>query len=327
VQNGVTIHRLTSGRTQEFRAGLVAMAGYLLAGLPFCLKLMRTWRPDVIHVHFAVPAGVLGWALHKLTGIPYVITAHLGDVPGGSPEKTGQWFRVIYPFTPPIWRGARSVAAVSSFTAMLAEQAYPGVTPVIIPNGVDLQEYDPGEIRLQSPPCIVFAGRFVPQKNPAEVIRVLNAVRDLPWRCVMIGDGALKAEVQALAASLDLGERVTFPGWLTPDKVKDWFARSDILFLPSLSEGLPVVGVQGMAMGLALLLSRAGGNPDLVEAAVNGFLCGPKDTHAFGSALRSLLSDPETLLKVRQSSRRMAQVFALEVIVAKYEELLANAAK
>jgi glycosyltransferase involved in cell wall biosynthesis len=327
IQNGITIYRLRSGRKQEFRAGLGAMAGYLLAGLPFCLKLMRAWRPDVIHVHFAVPAGVLGLALKILTGVPYVITAHLGDVPGGVPEKTGQWFRFIYPFTPPIWRGARAVAAVSSFTGLLAEQAYPGVTPLIIPNGVDLQEYDPGEISLQEPPRIVFAGRFAPQKNPAEVLYALHEVRDLNWTCCMIGDGALKAEVQALAASLDLAERVTFPGWLTPQQVKEWFAHSDILFLPSLSEGLPVVGVQGMAMGLALLLSRAGGNPDLVEAAVNGFLCDPMDTHAFASALRSLLTDPDYPLKVRQSSRRMAQAFSLDVIVAKYEELLANAAK
>ena len=278
-------------------------------------------------MHFAVPAGVLGLALKMLTGIPYVITAHLGDVPGGVPEKTGKWFRFIYPFTPPIWRGAKAVAAVSSFTALLAEQAYPGVPPVIIPNGVDLQEYDPGQITVNDPPQIVFAGRFAPQKNPAQVVYALNEVRDLPWTCAMIGDGALKAEVEALAASLDLSERITFPGWLTPEQVKEWFARSDILFLPSLSEGLPVVGVQGMAMGLALLLSRAGGNPDLVEAAENGFLNDPMDTIGFTRVLRILLSDPVYLLKVRRTSRAMAQTFSLDSIVGKYEELLSNAAK
>ncbi|MEI8132232.1 MAG: glycosyltransferase family 4 protein [Leptolinea sp.] len=327
VRNGVTIYRLRSGRKQEFRASLGAMAEYLLAALPFCLKLIRSWRPDIVHVHFAVPAGALGLVLKILTGIPYVITAHLGDVPGGVPEKTGKWFRFIYPFTPPIWRGAQAVAAVSSFTGLLAEQAYPGVTPVIIPNGVDLYEYDPGEIAIHNPPHIVFAGRFVPQKNPAEVVYALHEVRDLAWTCAMIGDGALKAEVQVLVDSLDLGERITFPGWLTPEQVKDWFSRSDILFLPSLSEGLPVVGVQGMAMGLALLLSRAGGNPDLVESAVNGFLKDPMDTDGFALALRSLLIDPDYLLKVRQSSRNMAAVFSLNVIVEKYEELLAYAAK
>ena len=326
-QNGVTIHRLKSGRKQDFRAGLGAMAGYLLAGLPFCLKLIRAWKPDVIHVHFAVPAGVLGLVLKWLTGVPYVVTAHLGDVPGGVPEKTGKWFKVIYPFTPPIWRGAAAVCAVSSFTAQLAETAYPGVAPIVIPNGADTAEYDPGELHVNNPPRIAFAGRFVPQKNPMGMLYALDMVKDLPWTCVMAGDGALKPEVEALAERLGLKDRITFPGWLTPAGVKDWFAKSDILFLPSLSEGLPVVGVQGMAMGLALLLSRAGGNPDLVDAPRNGYLFEPDDAAGFAGALRGWLTQPEELLAARHASREMAETFSLENIVAKYEEVLTNAAK
>lgn len=323
--NGVTIYRLNSGRKQEFRAGLGAMLGYLIAGLPFCLRLISRWRPDVIHVHFAVPAGALGLALKIFTGIPYVITAHLGDVPGGVPEKTGKWFRFIYPFTPPIWRGAKAVAAVSSFTARLAESAYPGIQTVVIPNGVDTREYDPGPVALHDPPRVVFAGRFVPQKNPAGVVYALNMVKDLPWTCAMLGDGALRPDVEALVASLGLRERFTFPGWLAPAEVKNWFAKSDILFLPSFSEGLPVVGVQGMAMGLALLLSRAGGNPDLVDASRNGYLCEPEDAAGFASALRKWLTDPTELRQARQSSREMAEVFSLERVVAKYEDVLTNA--
>lgn len=326
-QNGVTIHRLKSGRKQDFRAGLGTMAGYLLAGLPFCLKLIRVWKPDVIHVHFAVPAGVLGLVMKWLTGVPYVVTAHLGDVPGGVPEKTGKWFKVIYPFTPPIWRGAVAVCAVSSFTAQLAEKAYPGVTPVVIPNGADTTDYDPGELHVNNPARIAFAGRFVPQKNPMGMLYALDMVKDLPWTCVMAGDGALKPDVEALAEKLGLKDRITFPGWLTPAGVKEWFTKSDILFLPSLSEGLPVVGVQGMAMGLALLLSRAGGNPDLVDAPRNGYLFEPDDAAGFAGALRGWLTDPEELLSARRASRELAETFSLERIVAKYEEILKNAAK
>jgi glycosyltransferase involved in cell wall biosynthesis len=116
-------------------------------------------------------------------------------------------------------------------------------------------------------------------------------------------------------------------GWLTPAEVKDWFAKSDILFLPSLSEGLPVVGVQGMSMGLALLLSRAGGNPDLVEAPTNGYLYEPNDTAGYARALRRWLTDPAELLQTRLTSRKMADVFSLDNIVAKYEEVLTNASR
>ena len=87
------------------------MAGFVGASLLKGYPLLGKWRPDVMHVHFAVPAGAAGWLLNRLSGVPYVLTAHLGDVPGGVPEKTGKWFRLIFPLTPPIWRDAAAVTA------------------------------------------------------------------------------------------------------------------------------------------------------------------------------------------------------------------------
>ena len=72
---GVKIQRIYSGRRSPYKATLFDMAAYIVSGFFFCLKLVRSWKPDVIHVHFAVPAGALAWILSKITGIPYVITA------------------------------------------------------------------------------------------------------------------------------------------------------------------------------------------------------------------------------------------------------------
>ena len=76
-------------------------------------------------------------------GFPIYLTAHLGDVPGGVPEKTDKWFRWVAPFIPPIWNRAKRVAAVSIFTKNLALQRYP-VPIQVIPNGVSTNEFDPG---------------------------------------------------------------------------------------------------------------------------------------------------------------------------------------
>jgi glycosyltransferase involved in cell wall biosynthesis len=89
--------------------------------------------------------------------------------------------------------------------------------------------------------------------------------------------------------------------------------------MPSLSEGLPVVGLQALAMGLAIVASRAGGNIDLVEPGYNGFLADPHDREAFSSALRSLLSDRQALQNARQASRKLAQRFDIRSIVDRYE--------
>ena len=150
-KNNVEIRRLKSGRRQAFKADMRAMLGYVLASFWAGLGAIRRWKPDVIHVHFAVPAGAAAWMLSVLTGTPYVLTAHLGDVPGGVPQKTARWFRWVFPFTPPIWRRAKYVTAVSEFTRRLAVKCYP-VPVKVVPNGVDLKAVHPGEIHIGDPP-------------------------------------------------------------------------------------------------------------------------------------------------------------------------------
>ena len=228
----LTITRLRSDRSELFLGSFRAMLGYVLAGTWAGFRVVREWKPDVIHVHFAVPSGAVAYAISMLTGKPYVLTVHLGDVPGGVPEKTSKWFRWIFPFTPPIWRRAARVTAVSNFTRQIALKYYP--VPIdVIPNGVDTKKIDPGELKVNTPPVLVFAGRFAPKKNLLQFVKTLSAVSDLPWKCFMIGDGAMRPQVEEEIARTGLQDRFTLPGWLKPEEVLEWFARSDILFMPS----------------------------------------------------------------------------------------------
>jgi len=319
--DGIRVIRQPSFRRQATVADLLAMGAYILLSLLPSWRLVKSWKPDLIHVHFAVPAGALAWLLSRMSHIPYLLTVHLGDVPGGVPEKTENWFRWFYPFTPAIWRDAARVVAVSSYTRGLAEQHYP-VDVRVIPNGVDLDHLDPGEIQVNSVPTIVFAGRFVNQKNPLHLVRTLAEVRDLPWRCVMLGDGPLRKDVEREICHHGLQERFTLPGWITPEQVVTWLKGSDILFMPSRSEGLSVVGLQSLAMGLAIVSSRVGGFVDLVEPGSNGYLVSDPDSPEFVTALRSLLSDPEQLKRFRKASREKARSFDLGQIIAEYTQVM-----
>ena len=110
-------------------------------------------------------------------------------------------------------------------------------------------------------------------------------------------------------------------GWLTPAEVMKWFDQSDILFMPSLSEGLPVVGVQALAKGLAILASHVGGFVDLVDENRNGYLVKREDTARFSMKLRSLLEDPNHLLSFRIASLEKAQSFDIAGIVDRYENI------
>ena len=318
--NGVHVNRIKVHRAEAYKAGFSSMFLYVWGAIIEGLKIIREWHPEVIHTHFAVPAGAVSFVISLFTGVPYILTTHLGDVPGGVPDKTSKWFRWIFPFTPPIWKKAKQIIAVSEFTRQLALKHYP-VEIEVIPNGVDLNVLDPGEIQKNDPPQIVFAGRIVTQKNPQLFVETLVAIRDLPWKAVIIGDGALMDEISKKISDNGLGERITFTGWIKPDEVIDWYKKSDILFMPSRSEGLPLVGVQALSMGLALVLSDVGGNNELISIGDNGFIYSSSDNNGFEEGLRKLLSDPERLLKFRQSSRNLAAKLDIFTVVKSYEAI------
>jgi L-malate glycosyltransferase len=313
---GVILHRLNVHRGQAYKASFPSMFEFVIKGFWKARQIVRTWKPDVIHAHFAVPAGAIAWGINKFYGTPYVLTAHLGDVPGGVPEKTGGWFRWIYPFTPVIWKNAARRVAVSNFTRSLALEHYS--FPIeVIPNGIPAEELCDEPIQIGRTPRLLFAGRMVVQKNPLKVVEMLAQLRELPWTCVMVGDGPLRAEVDAAIQALGLSNRIQTPGWLKPEEVRSWMAQSDILLMPSLSEGLPVVGLDALGQGLALVLTHVGGNVDLLEDGVNGFFL----QEDWKKKLSALLVSNQQLQSFRQASRRKAEDFRLEKILDAYQSV------
>lgn len=319
--NGVRILRIPSLRKEAFRASFATMLTYVVCGFFAGLRHIKHDRPNIIHSHFAVPSGALAWILSVLTNIPYILTAHLGDVPGGVPEKTDTWFRWLKPFTRPIWRRAKTVVAVSEYTRSLAIKHYP-IPIKVIPNGATLYPINSTKIKINKPIQIVFAGRFVAQKNPLLIVQVLSQLKELNWHCTMLGDGPLFESTKRIIEEQQLKNRFTLSGWVTPQDVINQFSRSDILFMPSRSEGLPVVGVQALAYGLAFVVSDIGGFVDLVDNKKNGFLIPVKDVDSFVRVLRNLLINSGQLHKFRLASLEKSKQFDIQVIASKYEELL-----
>ncbi len=202
---------------------------------------------------------------------------------------------------------------------MLARSAY-GITPEIIPNGIPIRESI--SIKLQDPPVILFAGRFVPQKNLEVFLEVLDSLRYLPWKCIMLGDGPLREKIAAKIVETRFGERIQITGWVTPEEVSSFMDQSDILFMPSLIEGLPVVGVQALEAGLAIVASNVGGFVDLVEQNRNGSLHTPSDVTGMKEALTLLLTDKAALRAARISSREIVNKFDIKKTTSKYERLM-----
>jgi glycosyltransferase involved in cell wall biosynthesis len=316
----LTIERIRSCRTQAYRADLLTMACFVWKSFWRALRIIRKWHPEIIHAHFAVPGGASAAAAALLTHTPYLITVHGSDVPGSAPEKTGKWFRFFLPFTRFIWKKAKKIITVSQQSRQLALTHYP-VKIEIIPNGIDTTRYLHTSLDIHDPPCIMYVGRFSPEKNPQLIPKILSHLNDLKWKCVMVGDGPQMALVQTLIAENQLDNRIELPGWISPQEVDEALLKCDILLMPSLREGMPMVGLQCLASGLALVMSDVGACPDMVTLGKNGFLIEAGDEKGYAHALYTLLSDPKKLLQYKKYSIQKAEEFDIQKVINSYKDV------
>lgn len=326
VLDGVEIFRCPTFRQKEDTCTVPEMAAYLASAFLPGWRMIRHWKPEVLHVHQAVPTGFLAWPLHLLTRVPYVLTTHLGDVPGGMPEETDHLFRKVNWLARPLWKMSADVTGVSQHVAELGRAAY-GREVTVIPNGVEMSGGRPPAKPVGSPVNLVFAGRLTLQKNLSYLLDRLAALPDLPWRLTIIGDGPERGNWTAQARKPGLAERVHFTGWMSPLEVSRALAAADILCMPSRVEGHSVAALEGLRAGLAIVATDGPGFTGIVEDGVNGWRIPLADHRLFEERLRSLISDPALIMRFKEASWRKAEDFSIDALAAKYEAVLEAAAR
>ena len=253
-----------------------------------------------------------------------MLTAHLGDVPGGVPEQTDHLYRIVKPFTVPIWRSAAAVTAVAPHVAELAEQAY-GIKPRVILNGSDAVMSRRSDNRMTGQPLrLLWCGRIQQQKNLGTALASLSSIAGLPWTLDVLGDGPLRREAEERCRAAELTGQIRFHGWVTPDHVASEFGKADVLFLPSITEGLSLVTVEALRAGLAFVASRIPGISDVVVDGQNGILCDARTPASFAAAIGSLIGDRTRLHSMQVASAERASLFGTEQMVDAYEELLSS---
>ena len=323
---GVDVFRTFAFRAREDRCSVPEMGLFCVTSLRPTLRHCREWKPDVIHAHFAMPTGLLAWAARRRTGVPYVITAHLGDVPGGVPEQTDRLFKLVAPVARRIWKEAARVTAVSSFVQELAEKAYGRKVERIL-NGIDLADVPAPPATVPPTRHLVFVGRFNPQKCPLFLIDALAGVQDLDWKLTMIGDGLLMAATRRQADFYKMTQRINFTGWLKGPDVQSLLGGADVLMMPSNSEGLPVAAIEALKHGLAVVASDIPGVRDVVIDGVNGLLIPPGDLDDWIARLRELLPDDARIAAMKRASWEKARDFDLARIATQYEQVLLAAVR
>jgi glycosyltransferase involved in cell wall biosynthesis len=324
-RGNVDIYRTWGFRQHADRCTPLEMAGYLVSSAIPTLLHIAEFKPDLVHAHFAVPTGALALACNRFSGRPYVITAHLGDVPGAIPEQTASLFRWLNPLIRPIWRRAARTVAVSKFVGDLAQNAY-GRKSTIIPNGISLSGRPPVPESAKRTPRLIFVGRLNPQKNLAYLPPILAKIRALEWELDIVGDGPERHALETAFGVFNLSSRVHFHGWLDRQAVENKLMEAEVFILPSFVEGLPVAVLEALKFGLLLVGSDIPTLHDCATQNVNAYLIPLESPDVWIKQLTTVLTDPGLRLSMRRKSWEMAPQFDLERIVDQYEALYAEIA-
>lgn len=281
------------------------------------IKLLKSLKPDVVHTHTA-KAGFLGRVAGRFMNHTKRVHTFHGTVFNHyfSPAVS----KIIQNTERVLAKKTDRIVAVSHAVADEVERIGVPLEKIrVIEPVIDLEpflkiEHRRGDLRvkyniLENEYCIGWAGRFVNIKDPASFLNAaaLVAAESPEARFVMIGAGPLEGEMRALALKLNIQERVVFVG-MRGDMAAA-YADFDLLVNSSLKEGMPVSLLEGMAAGVPIVATAAGGTPELVAEERSAFLVPAGDARVLARAiLRWVALSPGE----KQTMRRVSRVRARE---------------
>jgi glycogen synthase len=277
-------------------------------------------QPDIVHVHdwLTVSAGV---ASKHLMRAPLVMTFHSTESSRSSSFRTPESAMV----GGLEWWGsyeAAKVIAVSEWmkSEVVSQFKVPPNKVVEIPNAVDMAKFEksvdvaatrrkwnvqPGE-RL-----IAAVGRLTSQKGFDDLIRALPVVqKSIPGaKLLVMGDGYMRGELEALAKGEGVAARTTFAGFVSDDDLVDAIKSSDMVAVPSRFEPFGIIALEAMAAGVPVVVSRVGGLAEIVEDGIDGLEVDPNSPHSIAEATIRLLSDQALASRLTARAREKVKTY------------------
>jgi glycosyltransferase involved in cell wall biosynthesis len=171
-------------------------------------------------------------------------------------------------------------------------------------------------------PVIGAIGRMVWQKGFEYLIQAIpDIVRDVPdTKFLLVGDGPLRESIEALGKELRVKDNMIFTGFRRD--IRKILSAVDLLVIPSLFEGFPMITLEGMAMAKPIVATNIDGITEQITDGVNGFLVPPKDPSALAKAVIRVLNDRKTARTMGLSARnKVEQEFSVEKMIAETEKV------
>lgn len=287
-------------------------------GLRILSELIREFRRSgvqLVHTH-KYKDTILAAPAAKLCGIPHVVrTVH------GLSEPFHGWQALKMNLYESIERSVHRhcVDAIIGVSSQIeAKYRTEGHRSLVtcIRNGIEIDaepiQIDRARLRqdlgIDPETCLIGTiGRLTPVKGIPYLLQAASLLyrQGVRVKVLLVGDGAIRAELHAQARDLGIGENVVFLGHR--EDTRELMKAVDIFALPSLSEGIPMALLEAMAASCAIVASRVGGVPEVIEDGVEGILVEPKAANAIAEGCRRLLRAPDAAKRMGELARKRVE--------------------
>jgi glycosyltransferase involved in cell wall biosynthesis len=286
---------------------------------PRYITALRKEAASLVHAHFG-PEGVDIWPVVRWLRLPLVVTLHGYDVT----VRKASWerdnagsFKASYPQRLVAMAKSSRVYFVAVSRAIKEAAIDYGIPEDRISvqyMGIDVSKFQPAEIPVQERvPRVLFVGRLVEKKGVSFLIQAFARVKfRIPAaQLVIVGDGPLKSDLQALAERMCVP--VTFAGALNTQEIKDQLDEARVFCLPSVTaqngdaEGLGIVLLEAQACGVPVVTSARGGATEAIVHGQTGLAFVEKDVDTLSQHLITLLGDDQCASRMSACARRFAE--------------------
>lgn len=274
-----------------------------------------------IHCHYALLSSQIAFAINAFTKIPFSITTHGHDVFFGPPENYLA-----------LANRATEIIAISDFNRRYLIEKYnlPEEKVKTRRCGIEMSPFFNLQLKklyLGEAVELLTVARLHPVKGHAFLLEALKSLvmqDQLDVRLSLVGDGLLRAELEILAESLGVAERVTFCGEKNSEEVLRYIADAHIFVLPSLSEGIPISMMEAMAGFTPVIGPDVNGVSELVGCEQEGILFTPGDSSSLQHAIREMISRSEEFENIVSNARKkVVNEYSINKnVCAKYLEIL-----
>jgi len=277
------------------------------------VRIVRDFSPDIIHAHnIFFTTSLLAVLIKGIFRSKFVFTAHLGKV------ENLRLLGHLKAFTAEIYESVLGRTILSSCDIVIAVSNSVrdhilslGVSPrkvVVIPNGVDINEFNPFfDVRGNSNVNInhvIFIGRLIPNKGldylvEAARLVISSGVSGIKFK--IVGEGPCKHQLEKSIVKLGLTPYFELLGHVP--KISDVLRNGGIFVRPSLTEGMPLTVLEAMASGLPIIATRVAGTSEIVIHNETGLLVEPGNVRQLAEAIKFLIQHPDEATRLGRNAR------------------------